>query len=274
MELGGILLISFKKYENMKEKRESKKYLFLILVLIAILSFRILNQGKSVNRMLEEDRSLTGISFEDREFNFQKEKESSNKTYTSPQGDLTFEYSSEWTKTEDEKILNLFKAPKNQDEYLQKGLDEYDYGSEIKNLEEFDQKIGMGSDEEELYGEIVFLATRVVLPNFSFGVASLQDLKLENKSSEELKDIMMDELSQKDENSEVKITNLLVEDYFVLIETKTLINGRTVFKSKNLGLAGEASYVFTFSSAYETWSDLENEFNKIISSISFDDSNQ
>lgn len=262
--------------KNKGNKQEKFITLGIIIIFIIILSFRITNQGNKMNELLEEtDEAKIEIDLEDPANQDSEEEKELDKTFTSPKGDLTLNYPSNWTETEDEDVLNLFNAPEiPEKKYGEEEMDEIDYEdnySDLKNTEGFDKKMEVGSDQ---VGETIFIATRVMLPTFSFGIISIQDLKIEEINSSELEELLTKELKHEDENMKTEIEESSIEENFISIKTITSIDGRPVFKSRNLGLIGKnSSYLINFASAYETWDEFESEFNSIMSSLEFEDEN-
>ncbi len=251
----------------MENKSEKLIYLALIVLMVVFLSSQVLNSGKTINRLIREND-------ESKLFNIGEIPDSGNEAknianlenkFTTAKKDLSFNYSSGWREVEDENILNIFLNPGMQSKYAQ------EYADDTVNVDDLGELADSFSIDQDHVGEIKFLATKTSLPTFSLGIISLQDLKKEGETVENLKKLLIDEIEYEDESTTTEIKNTLSGEYFVLLESVSKIDNRPVFKSINLGLINEKStYLITFASAYETWQHFETEFNMIISSIEFD----
>ncbi|MGM0439000.1 MAG: PsbP-related protein [Patescibacteria group bacterium] len=244
-------------------------YIGLIIIFIIILTFRITAQSKKIGASIEniekpnfEEESITKETEEEDQINFEQ-------NFTSPDGNIEFKYPSDWQKVENEDVLKLFENPQQED------IENYTQ-QENFNEEEFEdfelEEKDLNSDKNKALGEVLFMGMKTTFPNLSFGVISVQKIDEEIEDSKELEKLMADKFKYNQENNKAEITNSEIGNDFVLMEVTTSTDDRAVFKSKNVGfLVNDNSYLINLNSPYEGWSDFENEFNMIISSVKLND---
>jgi hypothetical protein len=225
--------------EEKNTKNERFVSIMIIIFLIIILTFRVVSQGKKANQSLKNLR-----------------EGKNNK--------LSFSYPSDWKEMENEDILDVFN-PISEEKYSQNSFD-----LNTEDLEKLEQ-ITLDNEDSDINSEILFLAMKSKIPQFSLGVISVQKLDLKENNIGNLEKIMEDKFEREINNSYSKITKKEKGGYFISLEVVTYINERPTFKSKNLGLLNEEDiFLITLNSANENWNDFKNEFNMIISSIQFD----
>ncbi len=273
-----------------KNPKNTSFYLGAIILIIFILSFRILTQGRqmsdSIDRIQEEGLEMA-IPDED-EINeidlFNSSEEASvtlDEKFTTPDGRLSLKYSSDWQEVEDDNILAIFQRPHG--DYRLPG--EFEDTTDLEELKDLEDELGYRDEDFPQYEyeqqqkevfpetETLFIATKSTFPDLSLGVFSVQKVELEEeKTLENLKESMISSLEYEDEDTKIEIVSTEKEDYFAWVETVTLVRGRPVFKSTNLGLLGESTYIINFNADYEGWDKMESEFNEITSTVEFDDS--
>ncbi len=272
--------------KDKQEKQNGKEtvfYLAIIAIVILVLGVRIFSQGRrmsdSIDRIQEEGMD---IDYEEEEPGFfdietqQNDEAGFDKSYISADGKLSFDYPSDWQKTDNDEILDLFR-----------GLDGYQLPddfeqeiSEIDDLEDIDPEEFAFSepgreDHQDLFSEmdIDFMAIKTTFPNLSIGIISVQEVHFdEEKTSETLAETLISDLEHEDRDTKVEISDVETGEYYVRMNTLTYTQNRPAFRSKNLALIGEDKkvYIINFNSDYSGWNEFENEFNRIISSIDFD----
>ncbi len=252
----------------MKEKKMKKDERFIsiiiIVFLIAILTFRVVSQGKKINRSLEDlEENENNVSFSSpQEENNQKEESISlDNDFVSPDNKLSFSYPSEWREMENEDVLDIFN-PISEEESNQNSFDLN--SQDLEKLEE----ITIDDEDSDIDSEIIFLAMKSKIPQFSLGIISVQKLNLQENTISNLETVMEDKFEKEENNSYSQIIKKEKGDYFISMEVVTYVNERPTFKSNNLGLINEEDiFLITLNSANENWEDFKNEFNMIISSI-------
>lgn len=278
----------------MKEKNQNKSfYLIIIVLLVLLFSYKSLTQSKklknSIKKAQEEGLSLIDFKKENTEEKYKTTK------FITADGSLSLKYSSQWSDLEEEqeeKILSFLGHPagnyKNliSEEELNKlnesGVeidDAYqDYLNANDITSEKPEKQNQDSSEERFKDkEFIFTKIKTPFPSLSIGLISLQELILkEEKTKEETLRLIKAELTDSSHVSEKKVEIIKIEDEenFKIIETETLLGERPVFKAKNLiFIKNNGLYVLTLGTLHEKWKSFENEFNKIITSVTFDENN-
>ncbi len=245
-----------------EKNNEIPIYLGFIIVFILILSLRVFNQGQqmssSIERVQEEGFDLEDITTRER---VEDEQVSFDKQFKSNDGVISFEYPSDWQEIENEEVLKLFQNPrKDGEQQLQESLAEDHVQSEDLGEMEF------GRDDEAL-GDILFIGMKSTFPNLSVGIISVQ--KIEGvEDYEDLGDLLADNLEHEEEDNETRVSKREIGEDYIIIETLSSVEGRSVFKSRVVGfIVEDKGYILSLNSPYDTWSDFENEFNMIVSSI-------
>lgn len=263
-----------------------KFYLVLIIIFIGALSYRIFIQGQnlkqSVQKAKQEGIELIELNQEEKE-----EKKKLNQEFTTSDGKLSFHYSSEWDKIEDEKVLKMLKDPLDSENIPteMEGMEEienteidteklYEDVEEIEkeDLEEIKQQ---DKNQKEFANQnIVFAARKIILPEFIIGIITLQKIDLkEEKTNEEILKLAKQQITNLSrEEKTTKITNTETKNLVSTIETKTMIQDRPTFKSKNIIFKDtDKFYILTFGTPYQSWDKFEEEFKRIFDSIEFNE---
>lgn len=253
---------------NQKNDKENLLYIGLIIVTVLILSIRVFSQGQQMGETIENIRQ-EGLEFDTQSKSLDENEEediSFDQKFRSSDEKISFNYPSDWQEVENENILKLLQNP-NQQEDLQ---GEQEVLDQLENIEGSD--ITNNTQEVSEMGDIVFMAMKSTFPNLAVGIISVQNLNKKVTNTEEIEELLIEELEYNHEENETSIVRKEREEDYALIETVTSADGRAVFRSKNIGyIIEEEAYIFNFNSPYDTWGDFENEFNMIISSIEIND---
>lgn len=249
--------------------RENLIYLAGIVLLIILLTFRVTSQGRSMEesiKKIQEEGVDISLESQDEKDLEREEEVVFERNFTTPDGKLSFDYPSSWQEIENDDILKLFQNPDQgeMDEHL---TEEAIREESFEDIDFEDQNI-----EEDVIGEVLFMGMKTTFPNLSFGIISVQKLDKEIKTPEELKTVMSKDLEFEREDEKGEIVNSEKGSDFVILEVVTSTHGRSLFRSKNIGFLVEDSvFVISINAPYENWSDFENEFNMIISSVELND---
>lgn len=253
---------------NQKNDKENLLYIGLIIVTVLILSIRVFSQGQQMGETIENIRQ-EGLEFDTQSKSLDENEEediSFDQKFRSSDEKISFNYPSDWQEVENENILKLLQNP-NQQEDLQ---GEQEVLDQLENIEGSD--ITNNTQEVSEMGDTVFMAMKSTFPNLAVGIISVQNLNKKVTNTEEIEELLIEELEYNHEENETSIVRKEREEDYALIETVTSAGGRAVFRSKNIGyIIEEEAYIFNFNSPYDTWGDFENEFNMIISSIEIND---
>ena len=253
----------------MKTKKDDHLiYLGIVVILVAILSFRVVSQGQTMSRSIERVRE-DGLEIENPETESREKDDqiSFDQEFTTPDGKLSFNYSSDWQEIENEEILNLFHSSGNEE--IEQHIQDDIVSEEFFEDYEIDSE---NDGDEEIIGDILFLGMKTTFPNLSFGVMSVQKLNEEIEDIENLEAILRDEFEFKRGDDKAEIINSEKGSDFIIMDVVTSSKDRAVFRAKNVGFLTEDNvYVISLNTPYENWSNLRNEFNMIISSTEFNE---
>lgn len=256
----------------MEDNNKKIIYIGIVVIIVILLSFQVLKSGEKIDKLVEETQKEDLFEIEDMsKLDSEEDIIKLENEFTTSAKDLSFKYPSGWQKADDDNILSVFLKPEAQKQLAE----EYDYQKKESAMGDLEELSGtLPTQESESIGEIKFLATKTALPNFSLGVISLQKLEKKESSVETLQKKLVEEIEYADEDTKTEIQSIEKGGNFVLIEDIAKVDNRPVFKSINLGLIGKKNtYVMTFTTAHATWNDFETEFNMIISSIEFNETN-
>lgn len=251
------------------EKDKKFVYVGLIIILIGILTIRVFKQGEKINKSIDKVQK-EGISIEYKGEDKKEKDEKISLSETFSNKNINLKYPSDWQQVEDDQILNLFNPGNNQadgdipniEQFSDKQLEELESISTPKNKD--------SAENNEMEGEILFMAMKNKIPQFSLGVVSLQKLELKENNLKTLENEMEAEFQTQTENSEKEIINKEKGEDYITMEVVTSVGDRNTFKSKNIGFVkNKKTYLISFNSTYDNWKDFKNEFDLILSSIEF-----
>ncbi len=252
-----------------KENNEQEKFIYIgiIIILIGILTIRVFNQGEKINKSIDKIKE-EGISIEyQQEKKEKRDKISLSKTFESKNKKISLKFPPDWQKIEDNQVLKLFNPGTDQGSRSVPEIENIN-PEELKKLENITNT--STENKEKLEGEIILMAMKSKVPQFSLGVISIQKLELSENNLSTLEKEMQNEFQKETGNSKSRIIKKEKGGDYILMEVVTSINGRDTFKSKNVGFKkNEEIFLFAFNSTYDSWKDFKNEFDLILSSIEF-----
>ncbi len=228
-------------------------------------------QGKRISSSIRdmEDNFFSEIDINlEGNFGSRRDSLSLENKFTHSERGLSFKYPSGWRDLEDDdRIMELFQNSQTEnfdsEEY---DIEEVNQMESLKNLsDDFTLQTNHKNDNIENF----FIAMKSSLPTFSLGAMSANSVSLEEGAVEEIEAILNKNLKyDREDGNKTEVKTVEKGDDFVVVESVVFVNDQPTFKSKNLGILDDADgYIFNFNTTYHSWTDFENEFNLIISSI-------